>query len=378
MEDRKSGYSKRKLKFIAGLFLVLLAACTLAGNTIRGMSLPKVYTQLASQGSVTHEYEGSATVQPVRTLDILNPAGWKVVNVLVKPGDKVVKGQKLIEYDNSDAKLQLEDMQTTLKKLQLSISQLQADYKTAASEGDESKLVAAKNALESAKLDIASQKSHIQSLQKQIAEGKTAVAPFAGIVVQVNALDGSGPGGLPDVVLADASKGYQIQLQVPGDVARMLDIGEKLDQISLIGKESRQLSGTIEAMDDVGPGGGTFEGGTPGSNESAGPPSYATIGLKDNQLTGGERVQVKITKSSKGQTVTVPNEAVHHDDRGAYVYTLESREGALGNAYYAVETPIKIADSNTYVTSVDEGLFEQQEVIVNSTGFLMDGTRVRR
>lgn len=378
MEEGKSGFSKRKLKLIAGLFLALLAICTLAGNTIRGMSLPKVYTQVAAQGSVTHEYEGGATVQPVRTQDIPNPAGWKAENVLVKAGDKVSKGQKLIVYDNGDAQLQLEDLLTALKKQQLTMDQLQAEYVAAATEGDESKLAAAKNAIESAKLDIASQKSHIQSLQKQIAEGKTALAPFDGVVVQVNALAGYGPGGLPDVVLADASKGYRIQLHVPGDVAGLLEIGEELDQITLTGKESRPLSGTIEAMEDAAPEGGTSEGNSPGVYESAVPPSNVIVGLKDSQLAGGERVRVKIAKSGAEQTVTVPNEAVHRDERGAYVFTLESREGALGNAFYAVETPIRIADSNAYVTAVAEGLFEQQEVIMNSTGFLMDGIRVRR
>lgn len=378
MEERKIEFSKRKIKLIAGLFLATLALCTLAGNTIRGLSLPKIYTQPASSGTVMHDYEGSATVQPVRTQDIMNPAGWKADNVLVKAGDKVVKGQKLVTYDNIEAKLQLEDLLTSLKKQQLTLGQLQADYIAAATEGDESKLAAAKIAIESAKLDIASQQNHIQSLQKSIVEGQTALAPFDGVVVQVNALAGSGAGGLPDVVLADSSKGYQIRLQVPGDVAGMLEIGEALDQLALTGKESRQLAGTIEAIDDVLTGGGSPESDTPGMNESAVSPSNVTIGLKDMALKGGERVRVKIAKSREEQTVTVPNEAVHRDDRGAYVFTLESREGALGNAFYAVETPIQIADSNAYVTAVAEGLFEQQEVIVNSTGFLMDGTRVRR
>ncbi|WP_027084525.1 efflux RND transporter periplasmic adaptor subunit [Cohnella panacarvi] len=376
MEGRTSGFSQRQLRLISGLFLALLAACTLAGNTIRGMSLPKVYTQLASQGSITHEYEGSATVQPVRTRDIHNPAGWKVNQVFVKTGDKVDNGQKLIAYDNGEAKLQLEDMLNNLKKQQLSYSQLQTDYKVAATEGDEGKLAAAKIALDSAKLDLASQKNHIQSLQKSIAEGQSVLAPFAGIVVQVNALAGSGPGGLPDVVLTDSSKGYQIQLQVPGDVAGMLEIGEELNQISLTGKESRQLTGTIEAVDDGMP--GAPEGNPSGLNASAIQPSSVKIRLEDDQLIGGERVRVKIAKSSKEQTVIVPKEAVHQDGRGTYVFTLESREGALGNAFYAVETPIKIADSNSYVVSVAEGLFGQQEVILNSTGFLMDGMRVRR
>jgi|GEM_PF-4973573 Membrane-fusion protein len=380
MEEQKSGFNKRKLRLLAGLFLALLVICTLAGNTLRSMSLPKVYTQLAEKGSLAHVYEGSATVQPHHARDIQNPAGWKVKKVLVKQGDKVSIGQKLVEYDDSETMLQLADMQTNLKKQQLSMSQLQANYITAVTDGDENTLADAKVAIEAAKLDMATQEQHIQSMKKSIAEGQAAIAPFAGIVIQVNALAGADPSGAPDVIVADTAQGYEIRLQVPGDVAGLLEIGEMLDQLTLTGKESRQLAGTIMNIEDVKNGG---EGLQPDddisdTNDFASLPSSVTVSLKDDKLKGGERVQARIAKTAKEQTVTVPSEAVHYDDRGAYVFTLESKEGPLGNAYYVTETPIKVADSNSYVSAVSEGLFEQMEVIVNSAGFLMDGMRVRR
>ncbi|GMK44580.1 hypothetical protein PghCCS26_17080 [Paenibacillus glycanilyticus] len=381
MEERKSGSGKRKLRLLAGLFLILLAVCTLAGNTIRNLSLQKVYTQTASMGSITHEFEGKATVQPEQTQALMNPSGWKVKKVLVKQCDKVTKGQKLIEYDGGEAMLQLDDMKTSLKKQQLSLSQLQTDYITAVTEGDESELSAAKVALDSAKLDIASQENHILSLQKSIAESQSVFAPFAGIATEVNALAGSGPGGGPDIVLTKASEGFKIQLQVPGDIARLLEVGETLDQIKIEGKDTEQLTGTITTIDNDVNGAALdlADGGiSPQSNDSDSMPGIVTVKLKDNKLIGGERLQVKIVKSNSGNILTLPNEAVHQDDQGAYVFTLESKEGPLGNAYHAVKTPVKVTDSNAYATAVTEGLFEEQEVIVSSTGYLIDGTRVRR
>ncbi|NIK71826.1 biotin/lipoyl-binding protein [Paenibacillus sp. BK720] len=380
MDDRKSGSGKRKLRLLAGLFLILLAACTLAGNTIRNLSLQKVYTQTASKGSVTHEFEGIATVQPELTQALMNPAGWKVKKLLVKQGDKVTKGQKLIEYDGSEAMLQLDDMKTSLEKMQLSMNQLQTDYIAAVTEGDGTALSAAKVALDSAKLDMASQENHIHSLQKSIAESQSVSAPFAGIVTEVHALAGSGPGGGPDVIIANASEGFKIQLQVPGDIARLLEIGEKLDQMKITGKDTEQLTGTITSIDNVvnGAVGDTPDSGKPPSNDSISIPGLVTVLLKDNKLIGGERVQVKLAKSNSEANLTLPNEAVHQDDQGAYVFTLESKEGPLGNAYYAAKTRVKVTDSNAYVTAVTEGLFEEQEVIVSSTGYLIDGVRVRK
>ncbi|WP_336773441.1 efflux RND transporter periplasmic adaptor subunit [Paenibacillus sp. MMO-58] len=380
MEERKSVSGKRKLRLLAGLFLILLAICTLAGNTIRNLSLQKVYTQTAFKGSVMHEFEGKATVQPEQTQALMNPAGWKVKQVLVKQGDKVTKGQKLIEYDGSEAMLQLDDMKTSLKKQQLSMNQLQTDYITAVTGGDESALSAAKVALDSAKLDMASQENHIQSLQKSIIDSQSVSAPFAGIVTEVNALAGSGPGGGPDIVLANASKGFNIQLQVPGDIARLLEIGETLEQLKITGKDTEQLTGTITTIDNDVNGAAldTPDSGTLHANDSSSIPGTVTVRLHDNQLIGGERVQVKIVKSNSEAILTLPNEAVHQDDQGAYVFTLESKEGPLGNAYYAVKNPIKVTDSNAYMTAVTEGLFEEQEVIVSSTGYLIDGARVRK
>ncbi|MCK9861210.1 efflux RND transporter periplasmic adaptor subunit [Paenibacillus sp. ATY16] len=380
MEERKSVSGKRKLRLLAGLFLILLAVCTLAGNTIRNLSLQKVYTQTASKGSVTHEFEGKATVQPGQTQALMNPAGWKVKRVLVKQGDKVAKGQKLIQYDGSEAMLQLDDMKTSLKKQQLSMNQLQTDYITAVTEGNESTLSAAKVALDSAKLDMASQVNHIQSLQKSIIDSQSVSAPFAGIVTEVNALAGSGPGGGPDIVLANASEGFKIQFQVPGDIARLLEIGETLDQLKIAGKDTEQLTGTITTIDNDVNGAvlDTPDRGTLHANDSSSISGTVAVRLHDNQLIGGERVQVKIVKSNSEAILTLPNEAVHQDDQGAYVFTLESKEGPLGNAYYAVKKPIKVTDSNAYVTAVTEGLFEEQEVIVSSTGYLIDGARVRK
>ncbi|MBO7744876.1 biotin/lipoyl-binding protein [Paenibacillus sp. MWE-103] len=380
MEERTSRSRKRKLRLAAGAFLVLLAACTLAGNTLRGLSLPKVATAVAANGSIPHDYEGSATVQPGQTRDIANPAGWKVKRVLVKEGDRVSRGQTLVEYDDGEAKQQLADMQAELKKLDLSMDQLHTNYILAANGGDESAKAAAKTAIESAELDVSTQQQHIQSLQKSIAEGRSAAAPFDGVVTRVGAIEGSGPGGEPDVVLANAAEGYEIRLLVPGDVAALLEPGETLDQITLTGKDERQLTGTIAALDDEAPEDASLPpaDGASGGNAPAPPPSRVTVAIKDDGLKGGERVRVKIAKPGGKQTVTVPNEAVHHDARGAYVFTLRADEGPLGSAYYAVETPIKIADSNAYVTAVADGLFEQQEVVVNATGFLVDGTRVRR
>ena len=381
MEEPKSRSRQHKIRLIAGLFVALLVGFTLAGNSLRALTMPKVYLALATPGEVTHDYDGSATIQPGGMKDIANPAGWKVTKVLVKQGDKVHQGQPLIEYDASEALQQLADMQSDLKKLNLSLDQLHANFITAASGGDESAKINARVAIETAKLDIATQQQHMEQLKDSIAEDRQVVAPFAGIVMNIHAVPGLVSGGEPDISLSNLAKGYQISLIVPGDVASLLGIGDTLDQITLIGPKSRQLSGTISAIEEQTDSGGLgLPTGGDGfsSNKTEESPSSVTVTFKSGDIQAGERVGVKISKSDAQKAVTVANATVHHDEQGNYVYTLRAEEGPLGNAYYVVRTPIKIASANQYVTAVSEGLYEQQEVVIDSTAFLIDGVRVRR
>ncbi|QHW29551.1 biotin/lipoyl-binding protein [Paenibacillus rhizovicinus] len=380
MEERTFQARKKKLRLVAGLFVVLLAAFALAGNTLRSLSLPKVYTAMAAEGKVTHDFAGTATVQPGETRALANPAGWKAAAVRVKQGDHVHRGQTLVEYDGGDALQQLADSKAGLKKLELSLNQLHADYIAAANGGDDSAKLGAGSAIETAKLDIATQQQHIANLQKNINESIRLTAPFDGIVTQVHASAGLLPDGMPDVVLSDSAKGYRIQLLVPGGTADLLHIGDTLDGITLDEPNGKPIAGTISSIDEeLDSGSSKLSAGDDASAGNAGQAgaSLVTMTLKDDTLRGGERVSVKLTASKDEQAITVPNKAVHVDERGAYVYTLREDDGPLGNAYYAVETPIRIVDANDYVTAVKE-LFADQEVIVDSTGYLMDGVRVRR
>lgn len=379
MEEQASKSRKRKIRLVAGIFLTVLAGCTLAGNSLRALSLPKVYMAIPSTGTLTHDYEGSATIQPGEVRDLRNPAGWKVAKVLVKQGDHVHKGQPLVQYDDADAMLELADQQTALKKLKLSMQQLEANYIEAASGDSESAKAAAAGAIETAKLDIASGQQHNEHLQTTISASRQIAAPFDGIVTKVNAAAGLDSGGLPDITLSNAAKGYQLQLLVPGETADLLQIGETLDQITLADANERPLSGTLSTIEEETAGGSGMagDGETDSSDETVNSSYKLTVTFKDDRLRGGERVRVRLSHSSGDPLILIPNEAVHKNDQGAYVYTVRAEEGPLGNAYYVAETPVKVVDSNAFMTAVGEGLFEQQGIIVNSSGFIMNGVRVR-
>lgn len=376
MQEEISKSRKRKVSLIAGLFIGLLLMLTFAGNTFQALTLPKVITSPIQKGTLVHSYEGSSTVNPQEERELTNPAAWKVSKVLVKKGEAVNKGQSLIKYDGIEVKQQLADEQSALKKSILSLEQLKYSVILAMQGEDDAAKISASAALETAKVDMTTQQQHIQNLKNTLAANQQIVAPFNGIISEINAIEGFGSSGVPDIKISNAEKGYKLELLIPSEIASMLSVGEVLDNMKLDREDHPSLTGKIEKMDEAlnSPNNSSnTEGNTPGGSMY-----HLVIALEDHELHSGERVEVQIVKSKGEDQMLVPNKAVHKDNQGVYVYTISESASPLGNAYYAVRTPIKISDSNDVSTAVSEGLFDEQEIIVENSGLIMDGTRVHK
>jgi RND family efflux transporter MFP subunit len=365
---------KRKLRLIGGLFTLFLIAFTLFGNTLLALTLPKVVTSEASKGELANFYKGSAVLRPVQELELTNPAGWKVMKVLVGKGENVQKGQSLIMYDSTEAKQQIEDEQAALQKLELTISLLENDYIEAAHKEDHTPLLQAQAALEGAKIDRDIQKKHIQAAQKKLLSNQKLVAPFAGIITDIKAMEGLAVGGA-DIRLSNSSKGFQFELKIPVSIAALLTIGEEMEA-QLMEKKSRLIQGNISSMEDSEPENASSLS-LQGATSTDEPATRVVVAVQDKTVKGGESVRVNIAKKGSEDTLLIASTAIRKDQTGTYVYTIETRQGPLGNAFYAVRRPITILNANEHTTAVSEGLFDKEQVITESSVPLMDGDRIR-
>lgn len=367
---------KRWLHLTTGIMMALLVIFTLLSNTLYAMTLPKVATQPASPGQLDQTFKGSAVMKAAEVRELSGTAGWKVEKVLVKAGDRVTKGQELIQYVNTEAQNQLLSEKTALSKLQLSIQKLEYDYIQAEHGEDKGIILSAKAAIEAAKLDIGLQEQQIAEMQTQLVANQVLRAPFDGLVTEVNAQDGlQTKAGSPDVELSDTQQGYRLDLTIPVTFTYGLAVGAKLD-VKLPEQNNRVLSGMVIGMESVGIGIGTGAG---GDVDSALPPTETyrlSLQLQDASLVGGERAEVAIMKKGKADTLLVSKTAVRSDPMGSYVYTIEERKGSLGNAFHAVRRTVEVVDSNEQVMAI-EGLFPQENVIVESSEPLLEGSRVR-
>ncbi|RJE83934.1 efflux RND transporter periplasmic adaptor subunit [Paenibacillus sp. 1011MAR3C5] len=378
IEEVTAHAKKRKLRLAAGIFIGLLILLTLAGNTLQSLTLPRVYTVEASSGELIHAYQGISVVYPSEVKELANPAGWKVSKVLVKKGEMVQKGQTLVEYDDSEAKMQLEDQYSALKKLQMSMEGLEHNYKLGYMSEDVSAKMSAKLAIETAKLDMDDQKRRIERLESEASEHHRLTAPFDGLILDVLAEEGFGGSGSPDVRISSTARGFQADFAIPQSLAELLQAGEDLE-VEVDGENRRvttgQLAEWIAADSSAGNGAGSGAGSAAGGQNA--PTASIRLLLSDQELRGGEKVSLNLKRSKATDSVIVPNEAIRKDLEGAYVYILNEQQGPLGNAYYAMRVSITIADANETSTAVSSGLFDKQRVILSSSEPVMDGMRVR-
>lgn len=361
--DGRVADRKRRLRLVAGFLIALLMIFTLLSNTLYALTLPKVTVQSASPGQLELAFQGSAVIKPVEVRDLSGQAGWTVTKVLVRAGDEVKLGQTLAQYDNAEARRQLVQEQFMLDKLQLSVEKLMYDYIQTEHSDEEGAVLAAKAALENAKLDINMQQQRILDMQTKISSNQALKAPFDGTIAAANAKEGlSANAGSPDIRLINTKMGYQLELHIPMEVADALTIGETTE-VRLPGQNSRTVEGEVAGLEqDVADGRQTVR---------------LTILLQDPSLANGERAEAHIRKKGKDGALLISNAAVHKDQTGTYVYVIEERKGPLGNAFYTGRRNVALASFNEHSAAVESGLFQQESVILESSEPLLEGSRVR-
>lgn len=363
---------QRKLRLLGGLFLGLLIVCTLFSNTLLSLTLPKVLVEVANTGKMVLTYQGTATIEPVEERNLSGPTDWKITKVFVQEGDAVQKGQVLAEYDNSEAIQQIEEEKASLRKLELTLDKLKYDYIQAADSEDPALILSAKVSLESTMIDIDLQKQRIARMQEKMSSNQKLAAPFDGIITAVYAKEGlTGTPGLPDMRLSNLQQGFQFQLQIPTDLADLLSVGEAIDG-RLIG-QNRFVQGSVSNIKEAPP---SLNSNSP-DGKLEGTAATLIVKVQDTQLIGLEKVEVHLVKERNEEMLLIPKTAIRNDSSGTYVLVVETRKGPLGNSFYTLRRNVVISQTNEYTAAIRQGLFASEQVIVESSEPIREGSQVR-
>jgi HlyD family secretion protein len=211
-EERGNRRRTRSIQIVFLVFMGMLLFFTLFSNTLQSLTLPKVRTEKAANGNLLFKLESSGILQPFAEMRLSNPAGWKVRKILVKEGDRVMKGQPLIMYDSTTAERELEDQLAYLEKQKIDLQNVQDQFIQLNTEGDEFKIRNARRNIETLKLDLGVQERKINELRDRLTNQREMIAPVDGIINKLNAIEGGASAGDPDTVISNSSLGYRLDI----------------------------------------------------------------------------------------------------------------------------------------------------------------------
>ena len=188
-------FNREWVKTFAIIFLAVLLVLTFFSNTIMNMTLPEVSTEYIQYGTIKTQVRGSGTVESQDNYSVTFPATREVLQVAVRQGDTVKKGDVLFYHSESEseelqaAREAYDNLYYEYTKMlidsstgddfadkKLAITQLEEDLEKA-----KQKLAAyadTQSAIEKAKLDVRAAEKAVTLKQNEITElenEKTAI-----------------------------------------------------------------------------------------------------------------------------------------------------------------------------------------------------------
>ncbi|MEW9105407.1 efflux RND transporter periplasmic adaptor subunit [Paenibacillus sp.] len=371
---------KRKIVWLSGLFFSLLLFLTLASNTLLTLHLPKVRAEQGREGALVTTWRGTARLIPRQHIDLSNRAEWSIKKVYVKEGDRVVKGQTLITYENPAAVQEILDVQAGLAGQRLTLVDLQDDYIEAVQNNDGMRARSTKREIERVRIAIGVQERKVTTMQSEANDRRRIIAPFDGVVTQVRATPQlpSGSGG-PDVSVANRQQGYQFEIVIPDAFGRELRTGEKIR----VHIEHEEANVPVEgSITDIRPmagvdGGASLQEEAEWSASQTNSSQRVIVKVQHPNIQANELVSVELTQTKKSDGgMLVSNQAIRQAGKDSYVLIIEERSGPLGNIFIASKVSVRLGGTNGQETLV-QGVYAKAQIIVESSEPVTDGQRVR-
>lgn len=211
-------------------------------------------------------------------------------------------------------------------------------------------------------LDIQEKQEALEELQQLLDSQGRIAAPLAGTVKKAPRQN-SKTDASPVFELSDESKGFEAEMSIPQKQAQKIQVEDSCD-VSLPSSNAyfqdvkqgvvRSLSAPDESdMVQVG------------------------IELPPGNWKEGQSLDVEVVQSRDSYPLCVPVAALHSDNQGYYVLTVEQTSTVLGTEMVAKQVPVTIKARNNELAAVEGILSEQDRVIVSSSKMVAAGDKVR-
>lgn len=229
-------------------------------------------------------------------------------------------------------------------------------------------VVGEKYTIEEAEQGIKDQKNRIaevrEDLNKLITDSKGTIleAPVAGIITNIAVV--AGDMSVPEAELATIQidgKGFTLEFPITKQQAQKLTIGDEAELVNNWYYSDIRLTLTKMKADPA----------DPTKNK------IAVFDLIGEELQGGENLTVSIGERSASYDLVVPNSAIHEDNDGKFILTVESKQSPLGNRYIAQRENVEVLAADDTQSAIKAALYGYEYVITTSTLPVEPGNQVR-
>lgn len=379
-----------KKRILAALLAASMALCAGCGSqtsddgeeqTAAGTA---VEVAEVTKGAMSTEYSVNGKVAADNEVQVFPMLAGQVLTLSVSEGDKVVKGQTLLNVDTSSVtstmsslresynatktatEKAIENAQIGVEQAQLAVENTEALLEAgAAAEQDLTKakqgLAQAQAGVQQARAQQAASLAQIQASMDQInkqASYGTVTAPCAGTVTAVNVVQGGmASSAQPAVVIAEDSR-VKINASVSEDVFAGLHTGDSAGvQISVLSDEVK--SAKIVSLPAA-------------ANQQTNLYDVSVSVPDGTEPAIGAFATVIFYTDRRENTLSVPTECVlTGNDNERYLFTVD--EGGTTAKRVTVETGL-VGKTQTEITS---GLSEGDRVVTKGQSYLSDGSAVR-
>ena len=300
------------------------------------------------------------TLDPLRRAQLSSQVNGRIEEVLVQPGDAVMRGDVLVQVDVETLTLELEQVKsnTAATRAQLELAEVQLQrVKALIARG-----VSTTSNLDESESNVRGLRASVSALEDQVAGAElrlrnaTVTAPFDGAVSARDAEPGQYVSiGAPLVTVVDLTS-VEMHANAPVGAGSLLSRGQTVG-IHVDGITNRDFVGTVTRINPV------AEEGTRTI------PVYVLIDNADKILLGGMFATGQIVVEEVSDALAVPTVALREDAQGYHLLIIEN--GTL--RAQPVETGGEWAGR---LTQIKAGLMPGQQVVTAPLPELTDGDAV--